>query len=243
MHSVKMTGPEVELFASIVWRLRSAETGPSVREQVLGDLAQLLRADFAASYIWDSRLNRSLQGTAINIEASRLRDYEQRVHLHDRITPLLRARRRATRVDEVISRRELEQGAHYREFLQPCGMHHGINLFVFDQERDLGDFRVWRGAGQPAFGQREVCLLDALNPYLQQALVLEAGAAPLLTAREQRVAGHVAQGCSDKQIARLMNIGFTTVRTHLKNAMAKTGARNRTELALWRARHGAPPQS
>lgn len=43
---------------------------------------------------------------------------------------------------------------------------------------------------------------------------------------------HVAAGCSDKEIARLMGIGFTTVRTHLKNAMHKTGASNRTELAV-----------
>ncbi|WP_436278791.1 LuxR C-terminal-related transcriptional regulator [Pseudomonas juntendi] len=34
------------------------------------------------------------------------------------------------------------------------------------------------------------------------------------------------------EIARLMGIGFTTVRTHLKNAMHKTGASNRTELAV-----------
>jgi DNA-binding CsgD family transcriptional regulator len=29
-----------------------------------------------------------------------------------------------------------------------------------------------------------------------------------------------------------MSIGFTTVRTHLKNAMAKTNSSNRTELAM-----------
>ena len=42
-----------------------------------------------------------------------------------------------------------------------------------------------------------------------------------LTRREVSVIEHVAAGCSDKEIARLMGIGFTTVRTHLKNAMHK----------------------
>jgi len=41
----------------------------------------------------------------------------------------------------------------------------------------------------------------------------------------------VTKGLSDKQVANLLEIGFTTVRTHLKNAMQKMGCHNRTEMA------------
>jgi len=54
-----------------------------------------------------------------------------------------------------------------------------------------------------------------------------------LTLRELEVAGMVAGGASDKEVARELGIGFTTVRTHLKNVMAKLDCRNRTELARY----------
>jgi len=41
----------------------------------------------------------------------------------------------------------------------------------------------------------------------------------------------VAQGLSDKEIARRLNISTTTVRTHLEHAFRKTGASNRAGLA------------
>jgi DNA-binding NarL/FixJ family response regulator len=41
----------------------------------------------------------------------------------------------------------------------------------------------------------------------------------------------VARGCTDRDIARILGIGFGTVRTHLSNAMDKSGCANRAELA------------
>jgi len=52
-----------------------------------------------------------------------------------------------------------------------------------------------------------------------------------LSPREQETARLVAQGLSDKEIARHLNIATTTVRTHLENAFRKTGASNRAGLA------------
>jgi DNA-binding CsgD family transcriptional regulator len=52
-----------------------------------------------------------------------------------------------------------------------------------------------------------------------------------LTPRENEVVALVARGCTDRDIARVLGIGFGTVRTHLTNAMAKSGCSNRAELA------------
>lgn len=52
-----------------------------------------------------------------------------------------------------------------------------------------------------------------------------------LSPREQETAHLVAQGLSDKEIARRLNISATTVRTHLEHAFKKTGASNRAGLA------------
>jgi NarL family two-component system response regulator LiaR len=58
-----------------------------------------------------------------------------------------------------------------------------------------------------------------------------------LSDREREVLECVSRGASNKEIASQLNIGTRTVETHVSNAMAKLGARSRTEavnLALQR---------
>jgi DNA-binding CsgD family transcriptional regulator len=144
----------------------------------------------------------------------------------------MRGRRVATPVDAVIPRAELERTEFYNDFLSRDGLHHGINMFVFDGERDLGDLRIWRGRHRPDFGQREVDILNALTPFLRGALLrAEQGVGGNLTARERQVATLVARGCRDREIAQLLGIRFGTVRTHLNRALEKLGCANRAELA------------
>ncbi|MBF6182667.1 response regulator [Nocardia otitidiscaviarum] len=59
-------------------------------------------------------------------------------------------------------------------------------------------------------------------------------AAPVadLTAREREVLDLVAEGLSNTEIANRLHVGVTTVKTHVTNLMAKTGADNRVRLAL-----------
>jgi len=232
INQMDMTNSELDLFAQVVWRLRAGGAGDEVRQAVLGDVTQLLRSDFGASYLWDSSRGRSTRCAAVNIDAWKLREYDEQIHVRDTVTPVLRARQQATCVDDVISRRSLEHSEHYAEFLKPCRMHHGVNVFFFNDGRDVGDLRIWRSADQPAFGSRELSLLNALTPYFEQALAVEVPLCGALSPRERAVVELVAAGRSDKEIARLMSIGFTTVRTHLKNAMIKTNSSNRTELAM-----------
>ncbi|EMK2723357.1 response regulator, partial [Acinetobacter baumannii 18689] len=43
---------EFTLFSEILWKLGSGKGQYNLRESILADIAILLRADFAASYIW-----------------------------------------------------------------------------------------------------------------------------------------------------------------------------------------------
>lgn len=54
----------------------------------------------------------------------------------------------------------------------------------------------------------------------------------LLTAREQEVAKTLANGASNKEIARTLNITDRTVKAHVSNIFQKLGARDRLHLAL-----------
>jgi DNA-binding NarL/FixJ family response regulator len=54
-----------------------------------------------------------------------------------------------------------------------------------------------------------------------------------LTAREEEVLLAVAEGLANTEIADRLHISLSTVKTHLANLMAKLGARNRVEIAMW----------
>ena len=53
-----------------------------------------------------------------------------------------------------------------------------------------------------------------------------------LSAREEDVARLLAQGVSNKEIARALGIEVVTVKRHVGNIFRKLGARNRTQAAL-----------
>ncbi|MEV6304611.1 response regulator transcription factor [Actinoplanes sp. NPDC051861] len=54
-----------------------------------------------------------------------------------------------------------------------------------------------------------------------------------ITAREDEVLIAVARGLTNTEIADTLYISLSTVKTHLASLMAKLGARNRVEIAMW----------
>jgi DNA-binding NarL/FixJ family response regulator len=54
-----------------------------------------------------------------------------------------------------------------------------------------------------------------------------------LTAREEQILTAVAQGRTNSEIAAELYITLSTVKTHIASLMAKLGARNRVEIAMW----------
>jgi DNA-binding NarL/FixJ family response regulator len=59
-----------------------------------------------------------------------------------------------------------------------------------------------------------------------------------LTNRERAVLGLVAQGLSNREIARSLGISERTARTHVSNMLIKLGLPSRTQAALWAVREG-----
>jgi DNA-binding NarL/FixJ family response regulator len=54
-----------------------------------------------------------------------------------------------------------------------------------------------------------------------------------LTPREEDVLAAVARGLGNTEVATALHISLSTVKTHLASLMAKIGARNRVEVAIW----------
>jgi DNA-binding NarL/FixJ family response regulator len=61
-----------------------------------------------------------------------------------------------------------------------------------------------------------------------------------LTEREREVLVLVAEGLSNKLIARRLDITEKTVKAHLTSAFRRIGVYDRTQAALWAERHGLP---
>ncbi len=81
---------EFALFSEILWKLGSGKGKDNLRENIIADIAILLRADFAASYIWDSTHNLSREGVIWKIDPKAMEEYECIWQFDDPITAQLR---------------------------------------------------------------------------------------------------------------------------------------------------------
>ncbi|MEU4684455.1 response regulator [Streptomyces xinghaiensis] len=64
------------------------------------------------------------------------------------------------------------------------------------------------------------------------------GRAGVLTDRERDVLGLLADGRSNREIARALVLSEKTVKTHVSNILMKLDVSDRTQAALWAVRHG-----
>jgi NarL family two-component system response regulator LiaR len=100
------------------------------------------------------------------------------------------------------------------------------------------------GADQVIAGVREAAsgiatlspdLLSRLTRALRQQPVVD----PLerLSARERQVLELIASGCSNRQIARHLDIGEQTVKTHVSSILTKLDLQDRVQAAIFALRH------
>jgi len=87
--------------------------------------------------------------------------------------------------------------------------------------------------------------INQLRAVIERLVREDAKAAPhaakkldILTPRERETLNLVAQGLTNKQIAPILGISETTVKTHVENIIAKLGVSDRTQAAVWAVRSG-----
>ncbi|MYV38214.1 response regulator [Streptomyces sp. SID1328] len=83
-----------------------------------------------------------------------------------------------------------------------------------------------------------------LQPEVADALLTQEeansgqGRGSSLTEREREVLGLIADGRSNREIARALVLSEKTVKTHVSNILMKLDLADRTQAALWAVRHG-----
>ena len=83
---------------------------------------------------------------------------------------------------------------------------------------------------------------QSMMAYLTASLRAKASGSmpdkPALTGRESDVLGLIAEGCTNKMIARELNISDGTVKGHVKHLLKKLGFKSRVEAAVWATQNG-----
>ncbi|MGN0854159.1 MAG: response regulator [Kiritimatiellia bacterium] len=77
----------------------------------------------------------------------------------------------------------------------------------------------------------------AISPEIRKIYDIRASERGL-TAREREVLGYVAKGLSNDEIARLMDVSFNTVKSHLKSILLNLGVADRAEAVAQGIRRG-----
>jgi DNA-binding NarL/FixJ family response regulator len=94
------------------------------------------------------------------------------------------------------------------------------------------------GAAVRAAYRGEVHLDSAVARKLTRSLTAPGHDAATLTPREREILILVAQGKSNRDIAKVLVISERTARTHASNVLTKLGLASRTQAALWAIREG-----
>ena len=228
-----------------------------LRQRLIEPLASLAGADYVASLVWNDAKQQFGEGVSCAANMLVIKAYEAQYQFGDPLAATLRARHYPTLVTQIMPQRELVASEFFNRFLQPSKMHWGLNIFAHDGQRDVGDFRIWRSRARGNFDAHTLEILRFIYPSMVNAL---SGALPAsqinipqrcaerepacqpneqlahqhgLSKRELQIAQYVSQGLSDKEIAKAVGIGFTTVRTYLSQALKKTHCSNRKELIAY----------
>ncbi|MFB9268434.1 response regulator transcription factor [Bradyrhizobium erythrophlei] len=238
---------ESRVLARIFGLLSEDMAEREVREAIGQHLLDLLKADHYASYVWEDATKTFGKAVFINMDPNNLANYDRYFQHHDPITFKLQARREATLVTQVMPQRELMRTEFFNDFLARDGLCWGVNAYSFVGNRNIGDVRIWRGRHRGNFDAHTLDLLRLVEPAFTGALVRAAGghvaevggSSPILklSVREFEIARMIADELSDKEIAHRLQLGLSTVRTHVARIFAKLGVRRRSGVASLFAKH------
>jgi two-component system, NarL family, response regulator LiaR len=145
------------------------------------------------------------------------------VHRHAQVLPQIRRRRRA---------------CHFRAFsIVHAVVRQGLRMFLgLDPELDV--------IGEAGDGVEATAGQVQLSPQAAARLLREVRAPEspeVLTERESDVLRLLARGKANKEIARELDVGEQTVKSHVGHILAKLSVRSRIQAALQAVRIGLVP--
>jgi DNA-binding CsgD family transcriptional regulator len=128
--------------------------------------------------------------------------------------------------------------------------HAYFNMSIKNTQKQITEIKIWRTDSQHHFTKKEDYVFEKIKPHFHNAIKNRAHkekASPkdktypqinatylsqtyTLTSREAQVTLEVLKGKQDENIAKTLNIAFSTLRTHLKNIFSKLHVNSRALL-------------
>lgn len=204
-------------------------------QHCLQAFTQLVPASRGAFYRIDEQLQAcdfQLQGMHPHMHA----DYLQHYRYLDPLQPgtcidtglsVIPLREGLARQDEACNRQ-------YQQFLRRHQVIDVVEVIARADGRPVAGLSLLRGAELEPFSTQELITLLPLQGLMQLAARTFVPRASeklaQLTPRERQIALLLRDGASNKQLARHLEVGLPTVKTHLLNLFRKVAVSNRTEL-------------
>lgn len=161
----------------------------------------------------------------------------------------------AMRMSDVIGRRRYHELPIYREYFQPVGLDHVLDLGLSAARQRYRSLVLFRAHDVGDFSERDRGVLEMLRPHLRAREALadlhrrardaDRGTTPAdatdeqqasLTAREREILHLLGKGQTNAQIAAELWIASGTVKKHLEHVYEKLGVAGRAAATSVQAR-------
>jgi DNA-binding CsgD family transcriptional regulator len=205
-----------------------------IASHCLNAFTQLIPASRAAFY----RVDRHLQAYDFSLQGMSGEMHQDYIEHYCAVDPLrprncLSGDPSVVPLSMAMARQPIRDNHRYQRFLQRYGVVDVVEVFVHRAGQPQAAISMLRTAEQGAFTNQQLSQLSALQTLLHLAvaqLPCADDGLSQLTPKERQIALLLREGASNKQLARALDIGLPTVKTHLINLFRKTGVSNRTEL-------------
>lgn len=154
----------------------------------------------------------------------------------------------AIRMSDVIGRLRYRESPFFREYFQPVGLDHVLDLGLSTDRHRYRSIVLIRGRDDPDFSERDRAVLELLRPHLRarearadlerrlrnpdRTTESDPGEAKTsLTAREREILRLVREGKTNTEIAGELWVSPSTVKKHLENVYDKLGVASRAAAA------------
>lgn len=135
---------------------------------------------------------------------------------------------------QALAHHDAAHGREYLGFLQQHRVVDVVEILAWVDGRPAAGLSLLRDGSLGAFQVEELERLLPLHGLMQMAARQLPAPVPDrlagLTPREREIALLLRDGACNKTLARQLELGLPTVKTHLINLFRKVGVRNRTEL-------------
>lgn len=220
----------------------SSDFPQQFQTQALKLLVELLPVSSAAFYLLDPEMrHRGVVLSNMPPEVER-RYYEEFSSLdpldarkfHDRDE-------RVATIDEQMPFQLLRQTIYFQDFMQPHGHRYVADVFFRYEGTVIAVITLLRHESLGQYSEDELALLRKMQPFLEYTLNSvympkrieerqSLGDKYQLTPRELDVLEQIIAGASNKQLAKDLNLGLATIKTHLLHIFQKMSVSSRAEL-------------